>query len=45
MFAEVKGEKRIQQYVDTLMLRLKVRLFYRRWRRVRRRFLSGWMSR
>lgn len=45
MFEDKRGEERIGQYVDTLFLRLKVLLWYRRWRRIKRRFLNGWMSR
>lgn len=39
------GVDRVAQYVDTMLLRIKVLLWFRRWRRIRRRFLSGWMSR
>lgn len=44
MFEEVRGEPRMEQYIRTLLLRLQVRLFWRRWRRVKRRFLNRWMS-
>lgn len=39
--ADVRGQERVGQYVDTLLLRLKVRLFFRPWRR----FLRRWAGR
>jgi hypothetical protein len=41
---EFEGVDRVAQYVDTMLLRMKVLLWHRRWRRMKRRFLTGWMS-